>query len=33
MPKELLSGWFKVAVSVNQVDYVLVGVRTIIIQE
>jgi ABC-2 type transport system permease protein len=32
MPKELLSGWFKVAVSINPVDYVLTGVRTIIIQ-
>ena len=30
MPKELLSGWFKVAVTLNPVDYVMVGVRTII---
>ena len=30
MPKDLLSGWFKVAVTLNPVDYVLVGVRTII---
>ena len=32
MPKDLLSGWFKIAVSVNPVDYVLVGIRTLIIQ-
>ncbi len=32
MPKELLTGWFKVAVTINPVDYVLAGVRTIIIQ-
>jgi ABC-2 type transport system permease protein len=32
MPKELLSGWFKVAVTLNPVDYVMVGVRTIIIE-
>ena len=32
MPKELLSGWFKVAVSVNPVDYVMAGVRTIVIE-
>jgi ABC-2 type transport system permease protein len=32
MPKDLLTGWFKVAVTVNPVDYVLVGVRAIIIQ-
>ncbi|MCZ6615082.1 MAG: ABC transporter permease [Chloroflexi bacterium] len=32
MPKELLSGWFKVAVTINPVEYVLVGLRTIIIQ-
>ena len=31
MPKELLSGWFKVAVTVNPVDYVMQGVRAIII--
>ena len=31
MPKELLTGWFKVAVTLNPVDYVLVAVRTIII--
>ena len=31
MPKELLTGWFKVAVSVNPVDYVLVGIRAFII--
>ena len=32
MPKDLLSGWFKIAVSINPVDYVLVGIRTLIIQ-
>ncbi len=32
MPKDLLSGWFKVAVSINPVDYVLVGIRTLIIE-
>ena len=32
MPKELLSGWFKVAVALNPVDYIMVGVRTIIIE-
>ncbi len=32
MPKELLTGWFKVAVTLNPVDYVLVAVRTIIIE-
>ena len=31
MPKELLTGWFKWAVTLNPVDYVLVSVRTIII--
>lgn len=31
MPKEFLTGWFKWAVTVNPVDYVLVAVRTIII--
>ena len=32
MPSELLTGWFKVAVTINPVEYVLVGIRTIIIQ-
>ena len=32
MPKELLSGWFKVAVTINPVDYVLAGIRVIIIE-
>ena len=32
MPKELLTGWFKIAVSINPVDYVLAGIRVIIIQ-
>lgn len=31
MPKEFLTGWFKWAVTLNPVDYVLVSVRTIII--
>ena len=32
MPRDLLTGWFKVAVTLNPVDYVLAGVRVIIIQ-
>ncbi len=32
MPKELLTGWFKVAVTINPVDYILVGIRAIIIE-
>ena len=32
MPKELLSGWFKVAVTINPVEYVLAGIRVIIIE-
>ena len=32
IPKDLLSGWFKVAVTLNPVDYVMVSVRTIIIE-
>ena len=32
MPKEFLTGWFKWAVTLNPVDYVLVAVRTIIIE-
>ena len=31
MPRDLLSGWFKIAVTLNPVEYVLEGVRTIII--
>ena len=31
MPKEFLTGWFRWAVTVNPVDYVLVSVRTIIV--
>lgn len=31
MPKEFLTGWFKWAVTVNPVDYVLKSVRTVII--
>ena len=33
MPKELLSGWFKVAVTINPVDYILTGIRAIIIED
>lgn len=32
MPRELLTGWFKVAVSFNPVEYFLVGIRAIIIE-
>ena len=32
MPREFLTGWFRWAVAVNPVDYVLVSVRTIIIE-
>ena len=32
MPKEMLTGWFKIAVTVNPVDYVMAGIRVIIIQ-
>lgn len=32
MPKEFLTGWFKVAVSLNPVDYVMAAVRVIIIK-
>ena len=32
MPKELLSGWFKIAVTINPVEYVLAGIRVIIIE-
>lgn len=32
MPKELLSGWFKIAVTLNPVDYIMVAVRTMIIE-
>ena len=31
MPKEFLTGWFKWAVTVNPVDYVLKSIRTVII--
>ncbi len=31
MPKELLAGWFQVAVSINPVNYVLEAIRAIII--
>jgi ABC-2 type transport system permease protein len=31
MPKDLLTGWFKWAVSINPVDYVLDSIRTVII--
>jgi ABC-2 type transport system permease protein len=32
MPKELLSGWFKWAVTVNPVNYVMESIRVIVIQ-
>jgi ABC-2 type transport system permease protein len=32
MPRELLTGWFKVAVTINPVDYVLISIRALIIQ-
>lgn len=31
MPKDLLSGWFKWAVTINPVDYILDGIRAVII--
>ncbi len=31
MPKEFLSGWFKVAVTINPVTYVLEGIRAMVI--
>jgi ABC-2 type transport system permease protein len=31
MPKDLLTGWFKWAVTINPVDYILDSIRTIII--
>ena len=32
MPKELLPGWFKVAVTINPVNYVLEGMRALVIE-
>ena len=32
MPRELLTGWFKIAVIVNPVDYIMAGIRVIIIE-
>ena len=32
MPKDLLAGWFQVAVSINPVNYVLEGIRVIVIE-
>ena len=32
MPREFLTGWFKFAVTINPVDYVLVAIRSIIIE-
>ncbi len=32
MPRELLSGWFEVAVTINPINYILEGVRAIVIQ-
>ena len=32
MPKEFLSGWFKVGVTINPVNYVLEGIRALVIE-
>ena len=32
MPREFLTGWFKIAVTINPVDYILVAIRSIIIE-
>ena len=32
MPRELLTGWFKVAVTINPVEYIMAGLRVIIIE-
>ena len=32
MPKEFLTGWFKIAVTINPVDYIMAGIRIIIIE-
>jgi ABC-2 type transport system permease protein len=32
LPREFLSGWFKIAVTINPVDYVMQSVRVIIIE-
>ena len=32
MPRDLLTGWFKIAVVINPVDYIMAGIRIIIIQ-
>ena len=32
MPKEMLTGWFQVAVTINPVNYVLEGIRVIVIE-
>ena len=32
LPRDLLTGWFKVAVALNPVDYILVAIRAIIIE-
>ena len=32
MPKDLLSGWFKIAVAINPVEYVLAALRVIVIE-
>ena len=32
MSKEHLTGWFKIAVTINSVDYVMAGIRAIVIQ-
>ena len=32
MPKDMLSGWFKIAVTINPVEYVLAALRIIVIE-
>lgn len=32
MPKDMLSGWFKIAVTINPVEYVLAALRVIVIE-
>lgn len=31
MPRDLMTGWFKTAVALNPVEYILVGIRTLVI--
>ena len=32
MPKDMLTGWFKIGVMVNPVDYIMAGIRVIVIR-